>query len=159
MTRPAVQLHPGMSVHDVADASRAAIDEFLALDPHDTRGLSRWFAGTYRTAVSFAGRRTGSGTHVRAAQPPIPEIVSSAQEELRAAMKATVKRGAEGLVAAMPAVVDVIPVRDVFGAHGFAPLNPSCSRLAIRVLTLLVAHYLTRPDAYLSDAERYRAVG
>ncbi len=157
--RPALQLQPGTTVHDLADASRAAIDEFLALDPQDTRGLSRWFAGPYRTAVSFAGRRMGSGTHVRAAQPPIPEIVSRAQETLRAAMNAAVKRGAEGLVAELPAVVDVIPVRDVFGARGFAPLNPSCSRLAIRVLTLLVAHYLTCPDAYVPDAERYCAVG
>lgn len=158
--RPALQLHPGTSVHDVAEASRAAMEAFLALDPHDTRGLSKWFAGPYRTAVSFAGLRMGSsGAHARAAQPRIPEIVSSAQETLRDAMHAAVKRGAEGLVAVLPAVVEVIPVRDVFGARGFAPMNPSCSRLAVRVLMLLVAHYLTRPDAYLLDAERYRAVG
>lgn len=158
--RPAIQLLPGTNVQDLADASRAAIDEFLALDPDDTRSLSRWFAGAYRTVVSFAGPRLGSsGLRGRAAQPPIPELVSSAQETLRAAVKAVEKRGAEGLLSVLPAVVDVIPVRDVFGSRGFAPVNQSCSPLAIRVLALLVGHYLTRPDAYLSDAGRYRAVG
>jgi hypothetical protein len=142
-------------VHDVADASRAALDEFLALDPQDVHALSRWFAGPYRRGVSFAGRRRGS-TGPRGAVPytPIPELVSSAKATVRAVMAAAARPGAEGLVAVLPSVVDVVPTRDVFGAHGFAPLNLSHTRLATRVLTLLIADYLTRPDGYLADPPR-----
>jgi hypothetical protein len=66
-------------------------------------------------------------------------------------MAAAARPGAEGLVAVLPSVVDVVPTRDVYGAHGFAPLNQMHTRLATRVFTLLIADYLTRPDAYLAD--------
>jgi hypothetical protein len=53
-----------------------------------------------------------------------------------------------------PSVVDIVPTRDVLGAHGYAPLNQAHARLATRVFTILIADYLTRPDAYLGDAAR-----
>jgi hypothetical protein len=152
--RPALQLPDGVRVADVANASRLALDEFLALDPQDTRLLSSWFAGPYHRAVSFAGRRAASSDARTASHSPIPELVANAQATIGEAILAASKPGAEGLVAMLPSIIDVIPIRDVFGVHGFAPVNQAHARLAIRVLTLLVADYLTRPDDYLAYGSR-----
>jgi len=150
MTRPmaTIQLPPTATVRDVADAARRALDAFLALDPEDTRALHHWFAGPYHAAVTFTRAHGGMRTQ-RASQSPIPELVTNAQATVAQAIAAASKPGAEGLVALLPTVVDVVGVRDTFGAHGYAPTQAPNARLASRVLSLLVADYLTRPDDYL----------
>ena len=48
----------------------------------------------------------------------------------------------------------VRPAHDVYGNHGFVPLDQARMRLPDRVLALLVADYLTRPDDFQSDLPR-----
>lgn len=140
-----------MTVHEVASHCRGALDEFLALDPQDVRGLSRWFTGSYRRAVGAAGSRRPLPEALAHGGPPsIQQTTSSAQATLRAAMKAAAEPGARGLVAMLPPVLELIAVRDVFGGRGYAPLNPWCTRLETRVLSLLMAEYLTSPGDYMA---------
>ncbi len=138
---------------DVADASRAAIEQFLALDPLDKLALSQWLVGPYRTAVSDAPKRvhvTSSGEFHRVEQ--LASIVSNAQVILDQAIAAASTPGAEGLLVLLPPTVDVVPVHDAYGARGFAPMDVAHAKLATRLLALLLADYLTRPDDYIAKS-------
>ena len=145
--RAPLRLPRDTHVSDVADASRKALDEFLSLDPHDSLALAQWFAVPYRTAVRFAR------TPVTVPSLPSPDIVASAQDVVCTALTAAARPGAEGLVSLLPSVVHVLLVEDVFGAHGYAPIDHE-ARLVVRALTLLLADYLTRPDDYFAYAGR-----
>jgi len=156
--RPSLKLAPGTVVLDVADACRDALEEFLALDPNDKHALSRWLVGTYRKATSFGPRRLEVGVASHAVSPlSIAEIVKHAQDEITAAIDAAAEPGAERLLARIPDVVDVIPVHDAYGGRGFAPQDVPHARLATRVLALLLADYLTRPDDYVAKRGPGRA--
>ncbi len=165
--RPSVPLPRGTSVLEVADAARAALDEFLEIDPNDKFALSEWLIGAYRNATSHGPRRlhptlppmrpadprSERTMHVPATTPvesvPLSMVVSHAQVIVRAALEAASRPGADGLLPLMPAVVDVIPVHDSFGGHGFAACDVAHAKLDARVLSLLLADYLTRPDEYV----------
>ena len=149
--RPSVRLPPGTVVLDVAEASRTALEDFLALDPTDKNALSQWLIGSYRSATQFAPRRFQSGVTAHVVSPSsLAEIVRHAQEETLVAIDAASEPGAERLIARMPETVDVVPVHDAYGGRGFAAQDASHARLATRVLALLLADYLTRPDDYVA---------
>ncbi len=153
--RPSLRLPPGKTVLDVADASRDALEEFLALDADDKLALSQWLIGSYRRAVSFAPKafhtpaphasRFGSVEH-----PALSSVVEHAQQVLDTAITRASEPGAEALLALMPEIIDVVPVHDTFGGRGFAPQDASNAKLATRVMTLLLADYLTRADDYVA---------
>ena len=150
--RPSLELPRGRTVLDVADASRVAIDAFLAIDPNDKGALSQWLIGPYRRAVAFAPKRLfsrGGGGSVT--QLALASVVSDAQALLERAIEGASQPGAEALLELVPRVVDVIPVHDAHGGHGFAPQDVAHAKLASRVLVLLLADYLTRPDEYVGD--------
>lgn len=149
--RPSIKLPAGRTVLDVADASRVALEQFLALDPLDKLALSQWLIGPYRRATSDAPKRVhraGSGEFQQVAQ--LASIVSNAQVILDQAIAAASTPGAEGLLALLPPTVDVVPVHDAYGARGFAPMDVTHAKLAVRLLSLLLADYLTRPDDYVA---------
>jgi hypothetical protein len=152
--RPSLRLPPGKTVLDVADASRDALEEFLALDADDKLALSQWLIGSYRRAVSFAPKAFHTPSpHGRAgtvAQLSLSSVVEHAQQLLDTAISRASEPGAEALLALMPEIVDVVPVHDSFGGRGFAPQDASNAKLATRVLTLLLADYLTRADDYVA---------
>jgi hypothetical protein len=137
-------------VYDVADACRTALVEFLALDPRDTRGLY-WFSGP------LPPRRELRGPAIRFVRPSCRR---AAQADSRTRVGRTIHtpgrddRSKEARRGATRR--DVAGGRRrhcrrcVFGGHGFAPLNQAHAPLVNRVLTLLVADYLTRPDDYLA---------
>ena len=81
-------------------------------------------------------------------------VISHAQAITRAALQAAAKPGADGLLSLMPAVVDVIPVHDMYGGHGFAAIDQPNAKLDARALSLLLADYLTRPDEYVDAVDR-----
>ena len=153
--RPSLELPHGKTVLDVADASRVAIEQFLALEPNDKAALSQWLIGPYRRAVAFAPKRlfspTGGGT---VTQLVLTSVVSDAQALLTRAIEGASKPGAEQLLELVPRVVDVIPVHDAHDGHGFAPQDVAHAKLASRVLVLLLADYLTRPDEYVGQKRR-----
>jgi hypothetical protein len=150
--RPSLKLPEGTVVLDVADACRDALEDFLAIDPNDKHALSRWLIGPYRRATLFAPRSLSMGGREAHAVSPISvtEIVDHAQREINGAIDAAAEPGAERLLARIPDVIDVIPVHDVHGGRGFAPQDVPHARLATRVLALLLADYLTRPDDYVA---------
>ena len=153
--RPSLPLPRGKTVLDVADASRLAIDQFLAIDPNDKAALSHWLIGPYRRAVAFAPKRVhtrGGGGSVT--QLALANVVVEAQALLRRALEGASVAGAEELLELVPRVVDVIPIHDAHGGHGFAPQDVAHAKLASRVLVLLLADYLTRPDAYVGDTPK-----
>jgi hypothetical protein len=155
--RPSLPLPRGTTVLEVADATRAALDEFLELDPNDKLALSEWLIGPYRQATSYGPRRLRpslppSGEHVSVV--PLSMIVSHAQVIARAALEAAEQPGADGLLPLMPAVVDVIPIHDAFGGHGFAAVDLAHAKLDARALSLLLADYLTRPDEYVASVDQ-----
>lgn len=145
-----ILLPVAMTPYDVANACREAIDAFLALDDKEPRALSRWFSGPYRRATSFAPRRRGLCGPARRAIP-VSVLIAEAQDALRAAIAAAHGRDGERLIAMLPAIIAVAPVRDDDGARGFAPMDQTSAPLLTRLLTLLIADYLTRPDTYLAD--------
>ncbi len=149
--RPSLRLPPGKTVLDVADASRDALEEFLALDANDKLALSQWLIGSYRRATSFAPKAFHTpAPHAKVEQLTLSSVVLHAQQVLDTAITRASEPGAEGLLALMPEVIDVVPVHDAFGGRGFAPQDVSNSKLATRVLTLLLADYLTRADDYVA---------
>jgi hypothetical protein len=156
--RPSLKLPPGTVVLDVADAARDAVEEFLAIDPKDKHALSRWLIGPYRKATHFAPRRLDGGSAANVVSPlSVAEIVAHAQAEVADAIEAASEPGAERLLARIPDMVDVIPVHDAFGGRGFAPQDVAHARLATRLLALLLADYLTRPDDFVASHGRGRA--
>ena len=165
-----LKLSVGRTVLDVADASRFAFEQFLDLDPHDKLTLTSWLVGPYRRAMADVPRRTRTLGHGEVEPYELSTIVSDAQTLLAQAIDAAGKPGAEPLLAMLPATgIEVIPVVDSYGAHGFAPMDVGHTKLGARVLSLLVADYLTRPEDYFAAPEiestrrrssfRMRAVG
>jgi len=154
--RPSLELPRGRTVLDVADTARVAIDSFLAIDPNDKAALSQWLIGPYRRAVAFAPKRVFSSSRGGGSvtQLALASVVADAQTLLRRALEGASQPGAEALLELVPRVVDVIPVHDTHGGHGFAPQDVAHAKLASRVLVLLLADYLTRPDEYVGDTPR-----
>ena len=157
--RPSLQLPRGTTVLQVADASRAALDEFLELYPSDKFALSNWLIGSYRKATSYGPRRappalSAESDKQTSTASPVSMVISHTQAIVRAALQAATKPGADGLLSLMPAVVDVIPVHDMYGGHGFAAIDQPNAKLDARVLSLLLADYLTRPDEYVDAVDR-----
>jgi len=154
--RPSVQLPRGTTVLQAADATRAALDEFLELYPNDKFALSNWLIGSYRKATSYGPRRAPPALQPDrpSSAPPVSMVISHAQAITRAALQAAAKPGADGLLSLMPAVVDVIPVHDMYGGHGFAAIDQPNAKLDARALSLLLADYLTRPDEYVDAVDR-----
>jgi hypothetical protein len=137
---------------EVADASRRAVHAFLGMGP-DKRSLSAWLVGPYREATSFGPTRVHlphfrAPSHVHHTAPAnIEDLVTMAQTVVTAALEAA-RRGVDDLVELLPPVVQVRPAHDVYGNHGFIPVDEPRMHLVDRVLAMLVADYLTRPDDY-----------
>jgi hypothetical protein len=58
------------------------------------------------------------------------------------------QKGIDDLLELLPPVVQVEPAHDVYGNHGFIPIDRARMRLVDRVLALLAADYVTRPGDF-----------
>ena len=161
--KPTLHLPASVTVTDVADAARLALTQFLVMDA-EKRALSAWLVGPYGRATAFAPHRSHSvrppaSVRARSSFPPpelaIEELVEHAKSEARATLTAAVQGGPEALVQRMPSVVQVIRVDDAFGGHGFAPIDAPKLKLSDRLLSLLVADFLTRPDDFAREMASY----
>jgi hypothetical protein len=152
---PSVALQGRIVMQEAADASRRAVRAFLALEP-DKVSLSDWLVGPYREATCFGPRR------IRRAHPQAPpglhhttptnieDLVTMAKTVVVAALAAA-QRGIDDFVELLPPVVQVVPAHDEYGNHGFIPIDGARGRLVDRVLALVVADYLTRPNDFLPN--------
>lgn len=152
LRRPSLALPRNILVQDVADSSRRALRAFLTLEP-DKRALSAWLVGPYREATSYGPRRVKSmqsdAPHPHHTNPTnIEDLVTMTKALVTTALEAA-QHGVDDLVELLPPVVEVIPVHDVYGNHGFVPVDESRMRLGDRVLGLLVGDYLTRTTDFL----------
>jgi len=147
------RLRPGVTVTEVADASREAVERFLLLPPAKQE-LAIWLRGSYRRATSFVPHSLRSLTPPEQPLAPsdVGDVIHHAQCAARQAMAAALSPGAEGLARSLPPVLKLAEVVDVFGVCGFAPVDVPCC-LADRVLALIVAEYLTRPEEFIENAE------
>jgi hypothetical protein len=152
---PSIALPGHVAMEEVVEASRRAVQAFLAMDP-DKPSLAAWLLGPYHEATSFLPRRNGrlhsaeaAGAH-HTTPANIQDLVSMTQTVIVAALDAA-RRGVDDLVELLPPVVQVRPAHDVYGDHGFVPLDQEHLRLVDRVLALVVADYLTRPEDFLRD--------
>ena len=161
--KPMVHLARSITVADVADAARSALTEFMSMAP-DKRALSEWLVGSYARATSFVPRRPHSLPPPGSRPPPsqseaIEDLVVAAKTDAQSIIQAALEGGAEGLVQRLPSMVPIMRVEDAFGGHGFAPLDGPRLRLADRVLSLIVADFLTRPTSSLARWRPARARG
>ena len=151
-------LAPGVLIGDVADRSRLAFAAFLRLaaDGADRPELASWLFGAYLDALSV-GRATSS-----AAEPSLV-IGDAALEESAGAVITSATRSIHGVLrafhnAADPAVAERLLERGVIervcddhAGSGFAPLGEPGMPLAVRVLALVAAEMLTRPERLRAD--------
>jgi signal transduction histidine kinase len=148
---PSVALRRPFVLQEAADASRDALRAFLAMDPGEL-SLSDWLAGPYRNATCFGSRRVRSqASYAPPGIPPqasVEDLVTMAKTVVVAALAAG-RRGIDELVALLPPIVHVEPAHDTLGNRGFVPIDGPNMLLVDRVLALLVADYLTRPNDYL----------
>lgn len=149
LNKPPIRLQNGVSVSDVADASREALRAFMMLRP-DKRALAEWLVGPYETAIGFA---RGTAAPSKDLGPPttIADLVARTKSGLSIAIYAATSPGAEDLIRLLPAVVHMRPVVDEWGGKGFAPFHVQDIRLIDRGLSLLMADYLTRADDFLEE--------
>lgn len=154
--RPSLALAGNVTVGDAADAARAALRAFLALEA-DKHQLSAWLTVPYHFATSFGSRHVrsqpSSPVEARHTSPTnIRDLVSMSKVVVRAAVDAS-RVGVDEFVALLPELVKVVPVHDAFDGHGFIPVDEPRMRLADRALSLLVADYLTRPCDFLANVD------
>lgn len=153
--RPSVALRGGLDVSQAAEVARRALRAFLALSP-DKRSLSEWLLGPYLEATGFAPRHHASVPSRPESEPPpgplmgVAELMEDAKFAVREAMSAALgPQGSEKLIRLLPPVVHVMAAHDIYGGHGFIPMDLARTRLTDRVLSLVVADYLTRPDDFV----------
>jgi hypothetical protein len=149
---PSVALPGHVTVEEAAEASRRAVSAFLALDP-DKASLSAWLEGPYREATGFGPRRLrkarpDASSFEHPTGPTNIEDLVNMTKTVVVATFAAAQRGIDDLVELLPPVVQVAPAHDVDGNKGFIPVDEARMRLVDRVLALLVADYLTRPNEF-----------
>jgi len=147
------RLRANVTVTEVADASRAAVERFFLLAPTKAE-LACWLRGPYRRATSFVPHSLRSLTPPEQPLAPrdVADVIHHAQCAARQAMAAALSPGAEGLARSLPEVLKLAEVVDGDGLVGYAAVDVPCC-LADRVLALIVAEYLTRPEEFVENAE------
>lgn len=152
LQKRSIALPSHVTLGDIVDASRAAAQAFLELEP-SKQALTGWLQGPYRAATRFGPRRLVTPGGPSSETRDVRAIVSGAQGEVRDAV-ASARRSAksEELLRRLPPVVHMVPAHDVAGTCGFIPIDAQGGRLADRVVALVLADYLTRPRHFLEHA-------
>jgi hypothetical protein len=140
-------LEGGRTVHDAADAARAAALSFMAgtNGAWSRKDLALWLLRDYAAALG-PGRRAKT---LLAVDSSSVEIVALRTRERVLDMLATLDRsrafGRDFVEEKL-----VTPSRDHLGALGYVPVDGSRLSLDDRVTSLFAADYLTRPADYAS---------
>ena len=143
---------------DVSDLSRHALVSFLRLDGDGGQRseLVTWLFGPYLDALTV-GRESLLETE------PSLVIDDAPAQEAAAAAIASATRAIEGVLVAFHQDPDlsiatrvveqriVEPIIDERGASGYAPLGGRGMPLTVRVLALLTAELLARPERLFAD--------
>jgi hypothetical protein len=126
----------------VKPAIALPLEELLRLE-RNKYALADWLNGAWRAALVLPHPTPFSvrlATDLRVA-------IRDAQTKLATAREMARTDG-KRFASTLPELVNVVRVYDDDGANGFAPLDLPSATLASRGLSLLLAHYLTRPFEY-----------
>lgn len=152
---PAIALPPPLTVARSTARVETAIEELARLEPNKY-ALAGWLNGAYRAALALPH----PGPFSLRMSTTVDIAVRDAQKQLASAREAACCDG-ERFVTTLPALVHVVRVHDEAGEKGFAPIDLPGATLTARGLSLLLAHYLTRPNEYLAHGllEQRNGVG
>lgn len=128
---PTMPLPRGVRAIEVSTRIRDALTEFEVLEPN-RYALAHWLSHAYRSTLLVGGRDQWL---------PTLRVTSSIDVVIAA------------FIEKLPARVHVVRFRDDWGETGVGPIDVRGATLTARVLSLLVADYLMRPEAYV-DEER-----
>ncbi len=152
LQKRSIALPSPVTLGHVAERSREAVRAFLGLEPSKS-ALAGWLRGPYHEATKFGPRRlvTPPGEGEGLELGGTAAILRGAQLEVRAAVRgAMAAQSAEELVRRLPPVVHIVRAHDTSGACGFIPIDARGGRLADRVVSLVLADYLTRPADFVA---------
>jgi len=147
---PACRLPRGVEILDVADACRKAALDLVTMTDTSQRAALEWRDGLYRSLVTII-------------EPAPPRTPLRADEviEMPAFARAYVLGVIRGMARAPLDVAFTIAAMqdgwverccDSFGRPGWVPVERPNMRLSERVLSLVAADYLVRPDEWRSGA-------
>ena len=144
---PTMNLPHEMRVTDLSERVQHALEEFAALEP--TRyALAHWLTGAYRGTLVTRGNH--DWPVVLRVTTEVKSVIAEAKAALgRAREAASSLDGA--FIESLPARVHVVRVKDADGQIGFAPIDVRGASLSARALSVLLADYLMRPEAYVDD--------
>jgi hypothetical protein len=138
---PAIALQPPITVERSMTRVEGALEELARLEPNKY-ALADWLNGAYRAALALP--------HPGPFSLRMSTAVDVAVREAPSQREAACSDG-ERFVATLPSLVHVVRVHDEEGAKGFSPIDLPGATLTARGLSLLLAHYLTRPGEYLPN--------
>ncbi len=121
---------------------QGALDELARLETNKY-ALADWLNGPYRAALALPHPGPFS---LRMSQA-VDVAIRDAQTRLASARDAAISDG-QRFASTLPELVHVVRVYDEGGEKGFAPIDLPGATLTARALSLLLAHYLTRPSEY-----------
>lgn len=138
--------------HEVADACRKAVVAFFAdvAPSGSARAIAAWLVGPYANAVlpttrfDFPPGRVDRGR--------LTDVIDGTRVEAGFTMRSLVSREV-GMHLSMNAATSgwVVQFSDLRGNVGFIPVDLPKMRLRDRVLSLISADYMARPDSYAID--------
>ncbi len=122
-----------------------ALDALARLEPNKY-ALADWLKCAWRSALVLPH----PGPFSLRVSTDVDVAIRAAQDQLATAREAACAAG-ERFLSTLPNLVNVVRVYDSAGGKAFAPLDLPGATLAARGLSLLLAHYLTRPSDYSAN--------
>lgn len=146
------QLRLSVDASEVAAAARSSYLGFLAeVAPSGTkRALAEWLRGSYAYAV--LPRTSGARTPGTIDPSSLTELVDEAKSRVARGLRALAQPEV-GMHLSMQAHIEgwVLPFQDLYGQPGFLPVDRARMRLGDRVMSLVAADYMMRPDSFVTD--------
>ncbi len=173
--RAARELPKSVTVCEVAEACRGAVHAFLGLSegPVSRRSVAEWLVGPYRAAVATTRvmqddrRRSGFVPKFQESIPPSAPVNETDLCELVADTRRRVELLIDRCLADPDTSIagDVVSrglverVYDATGEAGFVPALRPRMRLRERLVSLILADFLTRPKDFVAHAAMDPAEG
>ena len=138
-----ITLPRGVTVGEVARATRRALDTFGDIEP-ERISLEHWLTVWYRPSVVGGNQFPFTIPY----EDDIPAMINHVQSRLMI-MSEQARDPAGDFVEELPTRVNIARVRDAHGAVGFAHIDVPTTPLRERVLALFLADYLAAPEQYI----------
>ena len=138
-----ITLPRGVTVGEVARATRRALDAFDDIEP-ERISLEHWLTVWYRPSVVGAHQFPFAIPY----EDDVPKMINRVQSRL-VILSEQARDPAGDFVEELPTRVNIARIRDAHGAVGFAHMDVPNTPLYERVLALFLADYLSAPEQYI----------